>query len=78
MGRKSRARFYRSGPNVHQLLWKHRESLPEDTPESEVGTLLEKKYKELVIQDKPWVQRLNHPTPASAVGLIEDLPTSSW
>ena len=77
MGRKSRARFYRSGPNVHQLLWKYRESLPEDTPESEVGTLLEKKYKELVIQDKPWVQRLNHPTPASAVGLIEDLPTSS-
>jgi hypothetical protein len=75
MGKKSRAKLYRSGPNVHQFLWRYRESLPKDTPESEVGDLLEKKYKELIVQDKPWLQRLNHPTPTSAVGLKEELPT---
>lgn len=75
MGRPARAKTYRSGPNIQKHLWDFRQSLPQDTSDIEVGDLLEKKYRELVRENKKAFQRGDYPTPESAVGLKDTEPT---
>ncbi|KAF2625498.1 hypothetical protein BU25DRAFT_114175 [Macroventuria anomochaeta] len=77
MGRVGRARTFRGGPDIHKSLWDYRRSLPEDTPDSEVGHLLEEKYKGLYkVQDADRQRRIQYPTPESAIGLKKDASTS--
>ncbi|KAF9693910.1 hypothetical protein EKO04_008419 [Ascochyta lentis] len=69
MGLKAAAKIHRGGPDIHKILWNYRQSLPEDTPTEEISSLLEQKYRDLIIRDRPGYQRTEHPTPESAVGL---------
>ena len=74
-GLAGKARIFRGGPNIHKALWDYRQSLPEDTPDHEVGELLDEKYKELLkVKPEDLKRRADYPTPESAVELkIDDL-----
>lgn len=69
MGRTARAKIFRPGPNINKLLWEYRQSIPEGTSESETYVLMEKKYREVMIRDKPILSRSGYPTSESAIRL---------
>lgn len=75
MGRPARAKIFRPGPNVQKFLWEYQQSLPKETPPGQVSGLLEKRYREMVHQEKKYLQRGDHPTPKSAVGLKAESST---
>lgn len=75
MDRPVSSKIYRAGPDVLQHLWKYRESLPRETIDDEARALLEEKFKQLSKQGKPKLNRMDYPTPESAIGL-KDTPVS--